>query len=807
MQDFGELSDYDFEQVVADLLGAEWRTRVESFPRGRDGGVDLRVLGPTSEPLNLPPKEELVVQCKHMPGATMAQLRGQLRVEASKKIVSKSYRYVLVTSARLTRMNKQEIVRIFGGRLSEADVFARNDIDALLRRHSEVVQANMKLWLASGAALQAFLNQVEYLRSNALRSELERLRSRFVQTSVVTSAQQMLRRFGVCILTGAPGVGKTTTAKILLLRYLSEGWQPAVAISDIRELEAQILPDVKQILFFDDFLGITALPSKLTKGDDAALVRLIHTIENDPSKVFILTTREYVLRQAQQTYERLNDEAFNLTKLMVGIESLTRSERAHILYNQLFFSPLRSAAAAASDGPRRYMALTRHKNYNPRLIEAAIAAAVRDLGLRPDRLTGSADTANSVRSAKNDGDALAASPTGDQYPDVPALLQRALDLPAQLWEHVLLHQLSQLQREILVTRLSLGPEPVSIADFLQVASDFAGASTTRPTQLDLDMALKVLDGDLLIITSQVASAKQLLISGLYPGVSDALIVILLNYPDYLRALMASASTFEQVRWLAELPSIISPQLSREGQLFDDYSTELADCAERNLAAPPVGMNRGLWYHKQSEFADFGMRLEVLSAIYGTAGKRSTAQFADSIVPQFIRAIPRISNRELVRILEALRSDTFRAWRWRRVEINVAVLGQLDNPGDVEEWSQLRDALDLVETTPEYREDLQGRFEEFLEASIEEASEAIDEANDGQDIDLPLAELVELEDLANRWAVLSDIDELIEELEEIKERRDIADADQRRMERTLYQPTLMEANETETQRGTAIFDEL
>jgi len=46
MQNFERLSHYDFELLVADLLSAEWDVRVESFPAGPDGGVDLRVLGP-----------------------------------------------------------------------------------------------------------------------------------------------------------------------------------------------------------------------------------------------------------------------------------------------------------------------------------------------------------------------------------------------------------------------------------------------------------------------------------------------------------------------------------------------------------------------------------------------------------------------------------------------------------------------------------------------------------------------------------------------------------------------------------------
>jgi hypothetical protein len=61
MHNFEELSDYDFEQLVADLLSAEWSVRVETFPRGRDGGVDLRVLGPTDAPLSMGAGDELEV--------------------------------------------------------------------------------------------------------------------------------------------------------------------------------------------------------------------------------------------------------------------------------------------------------------------------------------------------------------------------------------------------------------------------------------------------------------------------------------------------------------------------------------------------------------------------------------------------------------------------------------------------------------------------------------------------------------------------------------------------------------------------
>src|SRR6202044_397641 len=105
----------------------------------------------------------------------------------------------------------------------------------------------------------------------------------------------------------------------------------------------------------------------------------------------------------------------------------TLLERAHILYNQLFFSPLRLAAAAAPDGARRYMALTMHPNYNPRLIEAAIAAISRDLRANSGRLATAENLNDSRPHFENEREMAWARSSNGETPDVPALLRGALD--------------------------------------------------------------------------------------------------------------------------------------------------------------------------------------------------------------------------------------------------------------------------------------------------------------------------------------------------------------------------------------------
>ncbi|MND91178.1 hypothetical protein D3C80_832900 [compost metagenome] len=55
--DFHTLNDKDFEELVVDLLSAEFDKRIERFKVGKDGGVDGRFF-------NIDGGEQ-IIQCKH----------------------------------------------------------------------------------------------------------------------------------------------------------------------------------------------------------------------------------------------------------------------------------------------------------------------------------------------------------------------------------------------------------------------------------------------------------------------------------------------------------------------------------------------------------------------------------------------------------------------------------------------------------------------------------------------------------------------------------------------------------------------
>ena len=58
-------------------------------------------------------------------------------------------------------------------------------------------------------------------------------------------------------------------------------------------------PKSKQVFYFDDFLGKTAL-DKLQKNEDQRLVELMEEVAANPNWRFILTTREYILNIGQE---------------------------------------------------------------------------------------------------------------------------------------------------------------------------------------------------------------------------------------------------------------------------------------------------------------------------------------------------------------------------------------------------------------------------------------------------------------------------------------------------------------------------
>ncbi len=297
--DFRQLSPYDFEILSRDLLQAEEGLRLESFKTGRDGGIDFRFARASGTS---------IVQCKHYGITGLAGLLRDVKAEIPKVAALAPTRYILITSVPLSPANKETIQALFGNVLTTADIVGRDDLNNLLGRHSDIEKAHYKLWLTSRAVLDRVLHNAVATQSEF---EVERVYEqvrRYVSSAAYPRAIDILNRDHVVVISGQPGVGKTTLAKMLLYQHIESGFEAVSILRDLQAGRELYQRGKKQIFYFDDFMGSTFLSEErgpFTRHEDRAILEFIEMISRSPTARLILTTREHIFRQALDLSEKL----------------------------------------------------------------------------------------------------------------------------------------------------------------------------------------------------------------------------------------------------------------------------------------------------------------------------------------------------------------------------------------------------------------------------------------------------------------------------------------------------------------------
>jgi hypothetical protein len=372
---FANLSPYDFELLMRDLLNSAENFHLRAFAPGRDRGIDLR--GWESGRRNA----LVIVQCKHMIASTYSQLLSTVKKEKIKldKLTPKPIRYILATTQLLTAGNMDELAEELKPYCkSSEDVLDAGRIEELLEAHSDVLRKHYKLWITSTPVLQRVLNAGIYNRSESYLTDLVAKSRTFVQPRAFNKAQRILKDNHTCIISGLPGVGKTTLADMLCLEYIANGFELIVVSSDILEADNVYAQQRKQVFIYDDFLGRTDLGEKLGKNEDNRIVEFIRRVSQSANHRFILTTREHILRGARVHYERLDSDAVEPLKCVLEMTNYNELQKGLILYQHLAFSNgISQSEIQDLVANRRYMDIVRHPNYTPRLIAEAIASMER----------------------------------------------------------------------------------------------------------------------------------------------------------------------------------------------------------------------------------------------------------------------------------------------------------------------------------------------------------------------------------------------------------------------------------------------
>lgn len=607
--DFHQLSPDDLEVLTRDLLQAHWGVHIESFKSGRDGGIDLRhAVGPS----------KTIIQVKHYLRTGLKGLMRDLELEAVKVRNLAPSRYILVTSVPLSPTNKDAIAGIIGKEyLQPRDILGAEDLNNLIGQHSDVEGRHYKLWLASRGVLDRVIHNAALTRSEFKARQVFEQARRYVASDVYPKALQMLADQRVVIIAGPPGVGKTTLADLLLYAHLEQGYQAVLIQRDVEEGEKLFQPSLRQIFYFDDFMGATFAGDRVHGSNDRALLNFIAMVRATPDARLVLTTREHVFAQALGRSERLRHAGLDDLRVMLNMPSYTTMQRARILYNHLYFSDLPDVYRDELLRGEFYMRIVKHKKFNPRLIEWL--SSYRRLQQVP---------VNSYR----------------------GFVDNLLCDPSEIWRHAYEQEISDAGRSVLLAMRTLGGKCGG-----RVLEDAFGPLhahraarynfSTRPD--DLRAGIRE------VVNSFIKPWGQEGFEVIDPSVLDLLNAVARGAPDNAVDMIEGAARFEQIEQIwslakAEQGGKILAALKRESQRI---APSIARSARQRRRITMEG--GGTAYYGPT----FEQRLAIIVEMSQRLG---TSEIVALITPAYARLIeewdavrPEINDAvELIRALDA-----------------------------------------------------------------------------------------------------------------------------------------------------------
>lgn len=501
---FLNLSPIEFEILCRDLLQVYLKIELETFKEGKDQGIDIRGWINRSD--------QVLIQCKRY--SDFSDLKSVLKKEVDKVVKLNPKRYILCTSVSLSPGNKKTIADLFSGLLHEKDILGNSDINKLISEYADIEKRHYKLWLASTNILQALINNKVRVQSAIEQEILDKISKIYVSNDSYSEAIEIIKKEKFVVLSGNPGVGKTTLGRVLAYEFIKNGFQLVVAINSIKEAYDGFAEDVEQIILFDDFLGRNILEGRYPLNEEHQLVNFIEKVTSSKNKILILTTREYILNQAKGKYEIIKSSEIDIAKCVVDVSKYTRLVKGKILYNHIYFAGLPEEFIHAIVSSKIYLSLINHKNYNPRIIETIIKKK---------------DWVNSKP---------------DEYPD---LLQKYFDKPYSVWQSAYEEDINSLSKLLLLVLVTLGT-PLLKGDLYKALDGFVKLHSTKYGVLlnDFTFTSSIRELHNTFITTSIDSYGEVAVGFQNPSIFDFLVDYLESHIDIQQDLLSGAVFYNQL---------------------------------------------------------------------------------------------------------------------------------------------------------------------------------------------------------------------------------------------------------------------
>lgn len=359
------LEPLEFEKLVCDIVQVREGYFVEMYKEGRDSGIDGSYINHN---------KKTIIQAKRYKQDFSQLFKSLKTIELPKVRKLKPDRYILGVSITFQPGEKELIEQLFEGFIiSTSDILSKTDINRLLEspEYKWVESAHPKLWQLSMNILEKFLRRS--IHSSLYRESDEELKealkasNSFAPTRIYREALQKWSQNHVIVISGEPGVGKTTMAYLLALAYLQpDDLGGFIWANSIEDVYAMLEDNKKQAIILDDFWGSIFHNESSRRNDENRLNKLIQRIvDSEGNKRLILTTREYILQQGLQNQPMLQ-ATLEQYALICTVDEYSSAERANILFQHIYTSSLKYEYVAYLF--QNCEQIINHENYNPRVL-------------------------------------------------------------------------------------------------------------------------------------------------------------------------------------------------------------------------------------------------------------------------------------------------------------------------------------------------------------------------------------------------------------------------------------------------------
>lgn len=512
------LNSIEFEAFCRDILEIrEFPLKFTTYKPGRDGGIDFRCTNAEAS---------IIGQAKLYKPDNYKALKATLINEVIKCKRQNPRRYILCISLSLHPPQADEIMHLFAGYIkSEEDILDREKLNKYLgdKAYESLLKTYSKLLIPNASYLEGLLEKIILRKHiNSTRrflKEIEHQHKLFYNTTIFKQCLEKIYKTHVIILTGNPGVGKTTTAKMITQHLLVQKFDSICFSRSLNDVDEIFDENKKQLFVIDDFWGSVFHKENTNRDDLKQFIKIVGDFCNDDRHFLILTSRKYIIQAIINKAEKDVQEILELNNFSIDLDEYSDEDKARIFLNHLLFYNEDRKLLSRLEYNEILEKVVKHRNYSPRHVDFFIKHIHK----------------------KN---------KFSEYEFYDKFL-KYLDNPQDFWNDIFQHQSPTSQLILII--LLISSDPMEILDlkksFLALQQLVRDLVNLNIEPLEFENEIRLLE-ELFVVSEIQEYSSEIWISFQSPGIKDFLLeYIRLNIDSWGEPLIRGAIFFNQLNFV------------------------------------------------------------------------------------------------------------------------------------------------------------------------------------------------------------------------------------------------------------------